>query len=305
MKFENYSLFLGRPQYYEFSHCYFGLSPNNLNPDDSKEKINNLYLLKNNSLIKDKIFSFNKWNIINESIRTNLYLGDTHEIFRSNNQIIGNCKSNDSFWGCEFNEIFFNNISLPLKNEEGNLYQIHFAIETHNIIFPKRFKDIFTIITNNSCQITVYDYLNCINMFNNRDYIPIKLSNENMTIIGQIDSINRFIIKDERRANITRITFEDIDYFVFPLIMFKNFDIQFDGENNIISFCTNDSSILSIKGKDDKGESSLFLIIIIIILIIIILLIGFIVYYFIKKRKSLNVEGEVNNLHEIIDTKNN
>ena len=142
-------------------------------------------------------------------------------------------------------------------------------------------------------------------MFNNRDYIPIKLSNENMTIIGQIDSINRFIIKDERRANITRITFEDIDYFVFPLIMFKNFDIQFDGENNIISFCTNDSSILSIKGKDNKGESSLFLIIIIVVLIIIILLIGFIVYCFIKKRKSLNVEGEVNNLNEIIDTKNN
>ena len=88
------------------------------------------------------------------------------------------------------------------------------------------------------------------------------------------------------------------------LMMFKNFHVQFDGDNNIISFYTNDPSILKIK-EIDKGEISSFLIIIIVIAIIfIVLFIGFIVYRFIKKKRGLNVGGEVNNLNEIIDTKN-
>ena len=201
-------------------------------------------------------------------------------------------------------KLFLRIISLPLKNEEGNLYQIHFATETHNIILPMRYIEIFKEITDNSCQVNIYNYLECKNMFDNREYIPIKLSNENMTITGEIDSINRFIINYEVRPNITRITFEDIDYFVFPLMMFKNFHVQFDGEKNIISFYTNDPSILKIK-EIEEGENSSFLIIIIIIAIIFIaLFIGFIAYRFIKKKSGLNAGGEANNLKEIIDTKN-
>ena len=260
-------------------------------------------------MIENKIFSIDRWDINGESIKSNLYIGDTHEIFRTKNGIIGNCKSNDSFWGCQFNEITFDSNSFSLKNEEGHLYQIYFSTETHNILFPMRFKEIFLNITNNKCQINYENYLFCSNMFNTRDYIPIKLSNENMNITAEIDSLNRFLMKDQLKENFTRIKFEEIDYLVFPLIMFKNFYIQFDAENNIISFCTNDSSILSIKGiddKDDKDEgSSLIIIIIVILIIIVVLFLGFIVYRFIKKRRGLNVEGEVNNLNEIIDTKNN
>jgi hypothetical protein len=272
-------------------------------------KINNLHKLKNNYYIENKIFSFGQWDLMNESvIKSYFYLGDTHDIFRSNYEIIGSCNSNDSFWGCEFNEIIFKDISLPLKNEEGNLYQIHFALETHNIIFPMRYIEIFENITHKFCQVNHYNYLDCINMFNNNDYIPIKLSNEYMTITGEIDNINRFTIKNKDRSNLTRITFEDIDYFVFPLIMFKNFHIQFDGEQNIISFYTNDSTILKIKkivNKNEGESSSILIIIIVIVIILIALFIGFIVYRFIKKRRGLNAEEEINNLHEIINTKNN
>jgi hypothetical protein len=144
-------------------------------------------------------------------------------------------------------------------------------------------------------------------MFNGREFIPIKLINEKMTIIAEIDNLNRFNIKDEIRTNTTRITFEDIDYIVFPLIMFKNFQIQFDGENNIISFYTPNSSLLQIKekNKEGKGLSSFLIAIIVIIIIVVLLSIGFIIYRIIKKRKDQNIERDVNNLNEIINTKNN
>lgn len=110
------------------------------------------------------------------AIKSYFYFGDTNENFKSNNGIIGNYKSSDSFWGCQFNEIIFKDISLPLKNEEGNLYQMYFATETHNIILPMRYIEIFKEITDNSCQNSIYNYLECKNMFDNSDYIPINYS---------------------------------------------------------------------------------------------------------------------------------
>ena len=59
-----------------------------------------------------------------------------------------------------------------------------------------------------------------MNIFNDKEFIPIKLINENMTIIAEIDNLNRFNIKDESKVNATRITFEDIDYIVFPLKLY-------------------------------------------------------------------------------------
>ena len=243
---------------------------------------------------------------INDLIRSNFYLGDEHEIFRTNLGMVANCASNDSFWGCEFNEIIFNDISIPLLNKDENLYQIHFAFETHNIIFPNNYKEIFLNKTNHSCNVNRANYLTCINIFNDKEYIPIQLINEDMTIIAEIDNLNRFNIKDESRVNTTRITFEDIDYIVFPLIMFKNFHIQLDGENNIISFYTPNSYLLKIKEKNkEEGKGSSFLIAIFVIIIVVLLSIGFIIYRIIKKRIGQNIERDVNNLHEIINTKNN
>ena len=96
------------------------MSPNTNEFNGILEPINNLNILKENNKINKKIFSFDIWTIANDSIISNFYLGDVHEIFRTNNGVIANCTSNDSFWGCEFNEIIFNDISIPLLNKDGN-----------------------------------------------------------------------------------------------------------------------------------------------------------------------------------------
>ena len=282
------------------------MSPNKYEYQELREGINNLNILKEDNQINKKVFSFDMWTITNDSIRSNFYLGDEHEIFRTNNGNVANCASNDSFWGCEFNEIIFNDTSIPLLNKDGNLYQVHFALETHDIIFPNIYMEIFLNKTNNLCNENIVNYLTCINLFNDKEFIPIKLVNENLTIIAELDNLNRFNIKDKSRANSTRITFEYIDYIVFPLIMFKNFHIQFDGENNIISFYTPNSSLLQIKKKNkEEGSSFLIAIFVIIIIIVVLLSIGFIIYKIIKKIKDQNIERDVNNLNEIINTKNN
>ena len=103
----NYNLFLGIPLIAKFNECYFGLSPNTYEFKALKEPFNNLNILKEKNQINKKIFSFDMWAITNDSIRSNFYLGDEHEIFRTNNGIIANCASNDSFWGCEFKEFIF------------------------------------------------------------------------------------------------------------------------------------------------------------------------------------------------------
>ena len=128
------------------------MSPNTYEFKALKEPFNNLNILKEKNQINKKIFSFDMWAITNDTIRSNFYLGDEREIFRTNSGIIANCASNDSFWGCEFKEFIFNDISIPLLNKDGNLYQIHFALETHNIIFPNIYKEIFLNKTNNLCN---------------------------------------------------------------------------------------------------------------------------------------------------------
>ena len=71
--------------------------------DCLNEGINNLKILKENGLIDKKIFSFDMWNIYPDSISTNFYLGNEHEVFRSRKGIVGSCESNIySLWVCQF-----------------------------------------------------------------------------------------------------------------------------------------------------------------------------------------------------------
>ena len=171
--------------------------------------------------------------------------GNYVKLFISNNGIIGKCKSydNEPFWGCTFKEMIFNNSVVSLTNDNGTYYKIYFSAETYNIIFPNSFKNKFKIITNNLCSESD-NIIICHNVFDNENYFPLKLSNDNMTITTEIDNINRFTNKNSEDKDKTRIKFEDIDYIILPLIMFKRFHVQFDGNNNIISFYTTDSSIL-------------------------------------------------------------
>ena len=186
--------------------------------------------------------------------------------------------------------MIFNNIIISLENVKSNNYKIFFVTETYNIIFPRSLEDKFIHATNNLCEYNIEDFLICKNLFNNNNYIPITFINENMNITAEIDSIIRFSKnKDEYKKYKTRIKFENIDYFILPLIMFKNFHVQFDGESNKINFYTTDESILKLKKvkenenveePNNEGISTILLVLILIISILLILIIGFVIYIY-------------------------
>ena len=84
--------------------------------------------------------------------------------------------------------------------------------------------------------------------------------------------------------------------------MFKNFHVQFDGENNLISFYTLDSSILEVmkeKKNEPKGSSKVLLSFIIIIIILAIAIIGFVIYRYLRKKKEDDVQKDIKKIEDI------
>ena len=295
-------------------NCYLGLSyrlPNSSLSGLENNEIN-LFNLNRTRIIESPIFSFDKWNeLINKSISSRLYYGENHEDFISNPGIIGPCKiiENGEYWGCFFDNIYFNdkNISL-ISNETKENYNIYFTSEKSEIIFPLSFQDDFLRITDDHCNIlTVPSGKNLFcDYFEKEDYFEMILSNENMDITIEIDNYKKYKLNPiDEDKNRTRIYFKDIEYIIFPLMMFKKFHVQFNAEENVINFYTNDSSILKIKKKPHKDDSSsdsngltIFLVILIIIIIIII---GFGIFYFIKKRNKTYHEGDINKFNRFED----
>ena len=282
---------------------YFGISPSTCEYPELKKEYNTLIKLKNDYSIDKKIFSFDTWKINphNESeINSYFYLGDFNDIFNSNDKIVATCDSyhNNSHWGCSFKDMVFNNIKIQLKNETY-IYKIYFASETHNLIFPNSFIEVFKELSNQDCDINDNKYLTCKNFFDDLNYVPLKLTEENekFIIIGQVDNINRFNGNESDKKNISKITFEEIDYIVLPLSVFKNFHLQFDAENNLISFYANESSILEVKQKEKESSSSGIVIAIIIILLLLVLGLG--VYLCFIKGK--NIEKNINNFSKFED----
>lgn len=277
--------------------CFFGLSilGNVSNLNEFTINLNKLIEFK---IIEKKIFSFDIWYINGNEITSNLYLGNEHEIFNSSSGIIGTCNidKNDSYWGCTFKEMKFNNKIIKLSKIDDSFYKIYFSSESHKIIFPNSFKTTFNEATNNVCIEKSPDGLSCPSLFmNSENYTTLKLIDDNMIITTEIDNLKRFNLDYKGDSDKTRIVFEEsIEYFVFPLIMFKNFFVQFDLNKNIISFFTNDNSILEIikddKEPEDSNAGKVFLIIFIIILII---ALGFLIFWFIKRRGS-SVEKNIN-----------
>ena len=268
------------------------------------------HLKDNGGNFENKIFSFDKWELIrnDEVIQTNFYFGGPHEHFETvdENSIIGNCTTSqdDLYWGCTFKNMSFKGNIIDLKNGD-NFYKIYFSSENHKIIFPDEFEASFNNITDANCSFN-RDYLeeenryvSCHDFFNEERYANIILMDDKMNITLEIDNVNRYNHLEEDQ-NKTRILYKDVHYFIFPLIMFKNFHVQFDAETNSINFYTTDSSILQVKEdkeekkNDNKGESSKGLKAFIIILIIV-LAIGllFLVFWIIKKRRS-SVEKNIN-----------
>ena len=247
-------------------------------------------------------------------MKTTLYLGDTHENFKTNRKegIIGTCKTNklDLFWGCKFNQMSYNGKSIDLKNEAGNIYQIYFSSEDYNIIFPISFKDNFETITNGQCKYyedvmsSKDSYVYCDNMFNESQYVLLNLINDDINITIQIDNVNRYN-NGKAENNRTRIKYKDIDYFILPLIMFKQFHVQFDADKELISFYTTDKSILKKRKEENKKDSgntglTIFLVIFIIILILGLLYLAFL---FIKKRRN-SIEKNINKYNKFDEDDN-
>jgi hypothetical protein len=318
----NYNLILSKIRYDKtVKECYFGLSKNG-NYSGLIESEINLNMLKNADKIKQQIFSFDKWDIKNNDlITTNLYLGDVHENFVSHNGIIGNCSVDDEdfFWGCSFKKMNFNNNIIELNKENGSNYKIYFSSENHKIVFPLSFRDKFNEKTNNVCkedtisEEEITKGLSCKNLFDpSKNYIPLKLIDDSMIITTEIDNLYRFNSDNIELVSKTRIIFENVDYFILPLIMFKNFHVQFDLNNNIISFFTTDKSILELISKEEDNSqspeenkdssSNIGTIFLIIFIIILILVLGFGVFWFIKKRKSS--EKNINKYNKFEDEEN-
>ena len=303
---ENYEDILLMSVESKVSLCYFGISPGiNIYKELNKDH-NTLNNLKAKEKIKERIFSFTKWDIKASPPTSKLYLGESQNIFNSNEGIIGTCKSypNDSVWGCSFKEMIFNNINIPLKNENESLYKIYIASEIRDIYFPKSYQQIFKELSKDSCdKNTKQIYLECKNFFNSSNYVSLQLTEENEKFIikGQVDNLARFSkTDDDSKKDMARIRFEDIDYIILPLMVFKEFHVQFDAENSLISFYTDNSEILDVKEKGKNKSSSIGTILIIILIILVVLGLIFGAYwFFIKRRKS--VETNINTFSKFED----
>lgn len=302
-------------------NCYFGLSillPNNTN--NTVTEVNNFKILKDKKEINETIFSFNKWEILNNSIKSELHYGYSHPDFSSKDGIIGTCINTEenSFWSCIFNNITFQNKTISLKKDDNEYYKIYFSSESHDIYFPNDFKDIFINASEGNCTIEEIETMGepkttykCINYFEEDNNISIALNNENMSIFLDVDNYQRFSkIKSEKRKNHSRILFKnDIKDPIFPLIMFKQFHIQFNGEKNIINFFTKDKNILKVKTepKNDSSDSdsSGVTVFLVILLIILFLAICFGIFYFVKKKLKTSVENDINKFNKFEDEEEN
>lgn len=303
---KNIEIILGEDEYI-VKKCYFGLS-SGLADNGLDDNINTLDYLKNKDKIKQKIFSIDKWNI-SDVISSKLHFGYEHPNFNiQNKKYIGICKNieEDKYWGCFFEKMFINNTNIPLiqkKDDTQIVYKVYFSTEDHNIILPQDLENIFAEAT--KCN---YDYKNnlekCINSFDkNQDYIPLKLINENMTITAEIDRTKRF--NKNIKEDIINVSFGNNNFIVLPLILFKNFDIQFDADKNIISFYSDNKDILQVNyeesNKNEEESSSTGLKVFLVILIILIILtLGFVIIYLIRKKRS-NIEKNINRFTKFDD----
>ena len=320
---DQYKIVLGTEQYSNMlQECYFGLSSKlgefNILNETSDTSINKLYEDKK---IGKKIFSFNKW-IISEGIKeinTSFYLGLEHDNFKikNKNATLGKCKVGEDYkyWGCSFDQMSLNGNVGDLKDKDNNTYKIYFSSETYNITFPQSFQDTFFYnvssqqCKNNSAISEDIEYfVTCKNLWDGKDYIPIQLISKDMKITIEIDSQKRF--DENKTSDKTNIRYEKVDYFILPLIMFKNFHIQFDAENDTIKFYTEEKGILDVPEEEEEEDkksnnnsSNVGAVFLIIFIIILVIALSFGVFWLIRKRKG-SVEKNINKYNKFDEDDN-
>ena len=279
-------------------NCLFGL-------DYSEIKANEKNLNAIQNLIPGQIdkfiFSFEKWDINKQNfIYSKFYIGDSHENFLNN---VGTCniQNGTGYYGCIFNDFVFLNETYSLMNETNKSYIIYFASEFNQIYFPNNFKNKFK-----NCHLEenlVKEFI-CEDL-KNKDYLPLKLRNDNMNITLEVDRKNRFSADSSTSNGVTDIIFHDFDYIIFPLIMLKNFHTQFDVEKKVISFFTNDTKILELKKeepqktdepKNDSNGNGISTGLLILLIILGILLLAGIGYggFLLYRKRNLTLEKKLN-----------
>ena len=276
-------------------YCRFGLDYSDY--ISSKQNINAIKNLIPNQIDKN-IFSFGKWDLTKQdSIYSSFYIGDSHENFLGE---VGSCNiQNDSkYYGCIFNDFVFLNETYSLMDENNKSYIIYFSSEFNKVYFPKNFENKIK-----NCQLNKNDEFICDEL-KNKDYLPLKLRADNMNITLEVDKVNRFYDYQTDSDCVTNILFHDTEYIIFPLIMLKNFHTQFDVDKKLISFFSNDSSILEIKRKepdktqepqkdDSDGISTGLLVLLIILGILLIVGLGY-GGFLLYKKKHLSIEKKFN-----------
>ena len=283
------------------TNCQFALGYSDIFPNDIGKNYNSIKNLISENKIEKFIFSFGIWKETDNEINSKLYIGESHENFLEKN--VGTCNNtNGSYWGCNFDEFTFMNETIPLiNNASNNSYNIYFSSEFTKIYFPESFKEKFEKVC--TLKKTLVELLIC-NTDTKEKYLPMKLRNDNMNITIEVDYIKRYYDYSEE-GNVTNIFFHKEDYIIFPLSMFKNFHVQFDLDKNLISFFSNDTTLLEVKKEiiipnntdnppksDDteppKGISSG---VIIIIIIVVVIVVGLALFFLIKYTKCCNRSG--------------
>ena len=231
-------------------YCQFGFGYSDVIPEDRSEKYNLMKFLVSSKQIEKNIFSFGKWELNDtEFIHSTLYIGDSHENFLEDN--VGSCKieNGSGYFGCIFDDFIFLNETYSLKDENNKQIVIYFSSELSKIYFPQ---DFFKIPE--TCNYgSVVNEFTCEDLIQ-KDYLTLKLRSENMNITLEVDNLKRYYTAN--KENLANIAFhQDIDYIIFPLTMFKNFHVQFDVENNTISFYSNDTFRSSKKRKAYSNRS--------------------------------------------------
>ena len=245
---------------------------NDVNSKGFEKSESTLELFKKNLDIK-KIFSIEPWEKTKYrnklKFSSHLYLGEAHSDF-SDTSNVGNCSivNQDSpFWNCQFSLMIINNLNFSLTNPETEKpYEVRFIIESKKIVLPKKFKNLIATdysLTGSKCYIDKNtketELLLCNQMTEDDDEtIPIKFidTEETMKITGEIDNENLLSYwgDDVTSAFPTNIYFDDINYIIMPLTVFKKFHVLFDAENNKIKFFSNDKSLLKLIEKKEEEK---------------------------------------------------
>ena len=303
-----YTTYVAQCAYQNKAHegnCYFGLSHSvptstiGLNINET-----NIDILHQNKYIDEKIFSFSKWQINDDLVTSELLIGDSH-LNNKDSGYIGICNVTDeSYWRCDFENMTFYDYTIPLRRDDKSLYQIYLTTESNTISFPSQFKTILKTASKEKCKSTLFgrDYfLDCENVDN--DYIPLKLSISEMNITAEIDFFDRFRKNTKGPKTKTRIQFLYDDYIIFPMMMFKQFDVEFDAEKKKISFFTTNSSILETPIPPVK-KSNVLKILLIILIIILVLAAAFGIFLLIrhfKRRRGTSLEYKISECNKYED----